>query len=849
MTVLPTVALAADAVPSAGAEPPAAAEGGPELSPQAAAVVRPWGKDGKAVGENRVTGDTHRGDVLEVLQQLEDALDVEAGGPGGTILLADGVYVTAAERAVDLRSGVHLAAASPHGAVLKLADGTAARRKSGWFFRGRRVRNVVIDGILFDGNREVQTVRTRLRRDAAKGDTKIHVADASTFADHKREIGIRGGKKTWTTPGGFLIRDDRGGQERAKAAEVDADASVVRLLFPLRNDYTAEAGAEAVFYPTIGAVTLNGANIAVRNCKCIRTQESPVLFVSGGADQVGPKVLEDNVVLDHRGGACVRLQRGTRGGVIRGNTVVRPVTWYQRFWAEGVAIEGNAHSIVTGNTIIGPGDRLIRANDAHHCVIANNIVWVPLADVDGFEDAADWKPLRGDETVAPDSKDKRQGRASLHVAPATGTEDAQRPSGIRRADLADEARDWTPFNRAYLWIKPESKDGRLHLRLTDGDGRFADYAAVLWAADEWQTAIVDLTDPADASEDDLDKRDVRDIRVCLRPPDGERAGAFKVDGLRLGHRTGWGLTVWGASHCTVANNTFYGVGGKAGTIYYGSGGWSHSHDLAITGNSLAFCYDGIGWARQNEKRITVSDNVLYATMGGIRGDVVASGNTVAYDPTNAATDHTISARVADGNSLFRTRGIEVTGDEPAAATDNVLVDTRGPGIVSADNGGAVIRGNVLRSTLSPKDPAMLQRETATHNLIAGNWIEAAGAAFEIRGAHSTVSGNFVKASGERAVIVTGTDNVFRDNRGASRVRARVTLKSGAAPAARLRGVSSDEARRPVITAVDPVPKTTPEAPYAYDAYLQWDSEAKHWDVVVDWKRDPGADLAVLIRAD
>ncbi|MFW6161281.1 MAG: right-handed parallel beta-helix repeat-containing protein, partial [Planctomycetota bacterium] len=516
--------------PSAAAEPPAVQRKGPELLATVAAVVRP-SAEGRAVGSSRVTGEEHRGDVLEVLQNLADALDTEEGGPGGKIVIADGLYITARDEPLKLRSGVHIAAARRHGAVLKLADGAADRRRRGWFFTGRRVRDVVVDGIVFDGNRDAQTVITRLTRDASAGDTAIHVADASKFADRKRELGIgRGKRKVWTTPGGFQIRDQHG-EERAKASAVDTDANVIKLLFPLRHGYAADAGAEAVFYPRIGAVTVNGGNFAVRNCKCIHTQESPVLFASGGADQPGPKVLENNIVLDHRGDACVRLQRRTHGGIIRGNTVVRPRAWYQRFWGEGVAIEGNAHSLVHGNVIVGPGDRLIRANDTHHCVISNNIVWVPLLDFDDCDGAAAWKPLRGDETVEADAEDKRQGRAALRVA-AVGAGAEAKAAGIRMPDLAGEQRDWSDVNRAYLWVKPQDGTPDLRLRLLDGQGRSADYRTVTWAAGEWQIAIFDLTEPADASEAEVDKRDVRELQIRFDGSAGQ--ATVRVDDLRLG---------------------------------------------------------------------------------------------------------------------------------------------------------------------------------------------------------------------------------------------------------------------------------------------------------------------------
>lgn len=88
---------------------------GPDLYPSAAARIRPAGH-GTAKGKNLRTGQSHEGDVLDVLQALEEELGAE-DGPGGKIVLRDGTYVTRRQKPVTIYSGVHLAAASRHGAV------------------------------------------------------------------------------------------------------------------------------------------------------------------------------------------------------------------------------------------------------------------------------------------------------------------------------------------------------------------------------------------------------------------------------------------------------------------------------------------------------------------------------------------------------------------------------------------------------------------------------------------------------------------------------------------------------------------------------------------------------------
>jgi len=77
----------------------------------------------------------------------------------------------------------------------------------------------------------------------------------------------------------------------------------------------------------------------------------------------------------------------------------------------------------------------------------------------------------------------------------------------------------------------------------------------------------------------------------------------------------------------------------------------------------------------------------------------------------------------------------------------------------------------------------------------------------------------------------------------------VTLTSGASPAGRVNGVHSVEDEKPVIKNVKPVTGTTPAADYAYDAYLEWDNSAGAWDLVIDWKTDPGSDFDVTAEID
>ncbi len=66
-----------------------------EKEPYAAvsAIIRPHGT-GRAAGRNLLTEEEHTGDIMEVAQQLVDALTTDNGGSGGKILVRNGKYIT-----------------------------------------------------------------------------------------------------------------------------------------------------------------------------------------------------------------------------------------------------------------------------------------------------------------------------------------------------------------------------------------------------------------------------------------------------------------------------------------------------------------------------------------------------------------------------------------------------------------------------------------------------------------------------------------------------------------------------------------------------------------------------------
>ena len=77
------------------------------------------------------------------------------------------------------------------------------------------------------------------------------------------------------------------------------------------------------------------------------------------------------------------------------------------------------------------------------------------------------------------------------------------------------------------------------------------------------------------------------------------------------------------------------------------------------------------------------------------------------------------------------------------------------------------------------------------------------------------------------------------------VRTSVTLTTGASPAARLDDVGSGVGSRPRLQKA--APQSLPGAAAAYDWYFEWDSANGHWDLVFDWRTDPGSDLTLTVE--
>jgi hypothetical protein len=98
--------------------------------------------------------------------------------------------------------------------------------------------------------------------------------------------------------------------------------------------------------------------------------------------------------------------------------------------------------------------------------------------------------------------------------------------------------------------------------------------------------------------------------------------------------------------------------------------------------------------------------------------------------------------------------------------------------------------------------------------------------------------NDIRGGGTEGLIRTATArSVVRDNFGGGIDSGSVTLTPGASPAARVEGISNHQGS---TLSVDVKPFDAPNAAFAWESYFEWDGGA--WDLVFEWRTDPGRSL-------
>jgi len=234
-------------------------------------------------------------------------------------------------------------------------------------------------------------------------------------------------------------------------------------------------------------------------------------------------------------------------------------------------------------------------------------------------------------------------------------------------------------------------------------------------------------------------------------------------------------------------------------------------------------------------------------------------------------DYTCIANVADGPGE---RGISTSGFEGVVALC-VVTEAGTQGIYSG-SGATTVRGCYVRES---GDENYFMDSVAERSKLEGNVSEAAdgngnGAnEFQISDSELLVIGNHVSGRSNTCFAESsGADkNLYVANRGDNAIanmwtiqgshswgfanypalsddEGSVTLTGGVgtgSEAARINGVSSTQGMNLNARVQPDLSGTQPAADFSTDEYLEWDDSVGAWDLVIEWRTDPGSDVNAL----
>jgi len=232
------------------------------------------------------------------------------------------------------------------------------------------------------------------------------------------------------------------------------------------------------------------------------------------------------------------------------------------------------------------------------------------------------------------------------------------------------------------------------------------------------------------------------------------------------------------------------------------------------------------------------------------GEVVSRGGNRGVFGVSECYDITIGHVNIEG---AEDQGILVQNCRDFAVQGGVVKNTNGDGvrIDSRDDGEQLPAEGVSISNLRVYDDRDEPKQTwgiletgpaCNHNRIVNN---------DVRGGGTT-----------RNIGIFSNTTVVRDNAGGGFADGEVTLSAGESPAARVEGVSEfpdvtipgsvDEPEdfEASALAVRAKPATTGSTEtYAWESYVEWNGSAGSWDLVFEWRTDPGVDVTLEYVVD
>jgi len=238
-----------------------------------------------------------------------------------------------------------------------------------------------------------------------------------------------------------------------------------------------------------------------------------------------------------------------------------------------------------------------------------------------------------------------------------------------------------------------------------------------------------------------------------------------------------------------------------------------------------------------------------ATVGAVVGkDVDVGGGYATFRVANGAHDVTCGQVVANGGArgVF---GVSACHDITIGEVNIRQTDAHGMLIQDCQRfsvqGGVVknCQGEAIRvdSRSSPQHPSA-EGVSISNVRVVDTQDEKTQTYGIYETGPGTANNRFVDndlrdAGTEANMDLFAPSTVVRDNLAGGVDHGTVTLTSGASPAARVEGVTGQGG---VTLDLRAKPRAAPGGPFAYDHHFEWTGE--QWDLVVEWRTDPGEDV-------
>jgi len=200
------------------------------------------------------------------------------------------------------------------------------------------------------------------------------------------------------------------------------------------------------------------------------------------------------------------------------------------------------------------------------------------------------------------------------------------------------------------------------------------------------------------------------------------------------------------------------------------------------------------------------------------------------------------------------RGINKSGGGQSAIKNNLVRDSGEEGIFVANAPkGSTITTNLVADSSQNGNNVNEMLIDGTDLLILGNYFPSVPNSAIEEGSNASFN-LYIGNRGPTAIV-----NIFRsissDSWGYANFPAlfesegSVTLTSGSSPAARVDNVATTEGLN-LKAEVQPDPTASqPDANYAWETYTEWDYTNGQWDLVVEWRTDPGANVKALYQVE